>query len=201
VIPSSHVCVCLLSGLFPLGFPSKALCTFLSYTMCATCPAHLIYLDLICLVLFWMSTHWSKVSHYFFYLCNILQSISYSVMQWHNSSVPLEKSVIRQMQNTCWWLGSFFFFFLEICGVYYVHISNDTGCCTTWSSHFSRTVGVVFCSHRTPLSSLIHTVTAKQVHEPDWRYLMVCVANHAPAQPGGSTRQVANITTLCTILD
>jgi hypothetical protein len=35
-----------------LGFPTKTLHTFLSSPMCATCPTHLILLDLICLVIF-----------------------------------------------------------------------------------------------------------------------------------------------------
>jgi hypothetical protein len=38
-----------LSGLLPLGFPTKTLYTFLSSPMWARCPIHFILLDLICL--------------------------------------------------------------------------------------------------------------------------------------------------------
>jgi hypothetical protein len=43
----SHLCLCLHSGLFPSGFPSKTLCAFLLYRIRATGRAHLILLDLI----------------------------------------------------------------------------------------------------------------------------------------------------------
>jgi hypothetical protein len=39
---SSHLHLGLPSGLFPLGFPTKTLYTFLSSPVRATCPAHLI---------------------------------------------------------------------------------------------------------------------------------------------------------------
>jgi hypothetical protein len=52
MIPSYHLRLDLPSGLFPLGFPSKNLYTFLSSPMRATCPAHHNLLDSICLMIF-----------------------------------------------------------------------------------------------------------------------------------------------------
>jgi hypothetical protein len=51
LIQSSHLCLGLPSGLFPLDFPTKTLYTFLSSHMRATCPIHLILLDLTCLMI------------------------------------------------------------------------------------------------------------------------------------------------------
>jgi hypothetical protein len=51
LISSSHLRLGLSSGLFPLGFHTKTLYTFLPCPMRATCPAHLILLDLICLII------------------------------------------------------------------------------------------------------------------------------------------------------
>jgi len=47
LILSSHLCLGLLSGLFPWGFPTKTLHTPLPSPTHATCPTYLILLDLI----------------------------------------------------------------------------------------------------------------------------------------------------------
>ena len=47
LILSSHLCLALLSALFPSCFPTKTLYTPLLYSLSATCSANLILLDLI----------------------------------------------------------------------------------------------------------------------------------------------------------
>jgi hypothetical protein len=49
--PSSHLRLVLQSGLFPSGFPTKTIYTFPSSPVRATFPAHLIRLDLTCLMI------------------------------------------------------------------------------------------------------------------------------------------------------
>jgi hypothetical protein len=51
LIPSYHLRLGLPSGLYPFGFPTKTLYTFLSFPMRATCTVHHIHLDLICLMM------------------------------------------------------------------------------------------------------------------------------------------------------
>src|SRR5215831_9212412 len=46
LILSSHLRLGLPNGLFPSGFPTNTLCTPLSSSIRATCPIHLILLDL-----------------------------------------------------------------------------------------------------------------------------------------------------------
>ena len=45
LILSSHLRLRLPSGFFPSGFPTRTLCTPISYTISPTCPAHLVLLD------------------------------------------------------------------------------------------------------------------------------------------------------------
>jgi len=68
LILASHLCLCLTSGLFPSGFPTKILYAFAISPMRTTFSAHLIHLDLIVLITFG-ETHklWSSS------VCSLLQ--------------------------------------------------------------------------------------------------------------------------------
>jgi hypothetical protein len=68
-----------LSGLFPSGFLTKTLYTFLSSTMHAMCLGKLILLDLICLMILGMSTNY-EAPH-----C----AISSIILLLHPSFVPI----------------------------------------------------------------------------------------------------------------
>jgi len=52
LILSSHLHLCLPSGLFPSGFPTKFLYTPLHSPICATCPTHPVLLDFITRTIF-----------------------------------------------------------------------------------------------------------------------------------------------------
>jgi hypothetical protein len=63
----THLCLGLLSGLFPFGFLMNNLLTFLFSPIHATCPAHLIFLNFITLCI--LGEEYKSCS---FLLCSLL---------------------------------------------------------------------------------------------------------------------------------
>ena len=57
LILSSHLHISLPKGLFPSGFPTKALYAFLDCSICAMCPAHLSRLDFRLLIMSVLQDH------------------------------------------------------------------------------------------------------------------------------------------------
>jgi hypothetical protein len=65
LILSARLCLGLPSGLFPSGFPANILYAFL-YSIRATCPAHLILIDLNILII--LGEEYTLHSHIFVFL-------------------------------------------------------------------------------------------------------------------------------------
>jgi hypothetical protein len=91
LIPFSHLRLGLPSGLFPSGFPTKTFYTFLSSSMRATCPAHLILLDMICLMIYVLVQCEDAVSA----LCSIAQQLIGKLENWReNCLYPVKSGVL-----------------------------------------------------------------------------------------------------------
>jgi hypothetical protein len=61
---SSHLCLCLPSGLFLSGFPTKTDILYAFYRTCAICPNHLILLDFIIIKIEQSQFMFSKTHHH-----------------------------------------------------------------------------------------------------------------------------------------
>jgi len=84
LILSSYLCLGLLSGLFPSGFPSKSLYKTLLSPTCASFPPHPILLDLITRIIF--GEEYRSLSS----SCSFLHSpVTSSFLGWNNPQHPI----------------------------------------------------------------------------------------------------------------
>ena len=101
LILSSHLNLCLPSGLFPSGFPTKNLYTSLPSPICATCPANLILLDFITRTILgeqYRSLSSSLCSGTFYYMIQFLNnSVLFHVKCNYNSTGGTVAKLIAQM--------------------------------------------------------------------------------------------------------